>query len=91
MSANAPELKGYSEREAQLQAAVDHCARLMLKADRGTLGLPELDELLLAEIDMRNKSRALGLKKHQLQLMLEKSVARLRDEQAAVPLRPIGR
>ena len=80
VTARAPELKGYSRHEMQLQIAIDRCARLMLKADREQLHLGELDELLLAEISMRNKSRELGLSKRQLELMLDKSMRRLQGD-----------
>lgn len=90
MTARAPELKGYSKREAQLQIAIDRCARLMIKADRGELQLQELDELLLTEISMRNKSRELGLSARQLQLMLEKTIRRLQDRPAPVTSLKLG-
>lgn len=75
----APELENYSEREKQLHDVIDHYARLMLKADRGQLQLDELDELLLTETSMRKQYRELGLSKQQLELMLAKTIQRLRS------------
>jgi len=76
---SAPELKNYSEREKQLHDAIDQYARLMLKADKGELQLHELDELLLTETNMRKRYRELGLSKRQLELMLAKTMQRLRS------------
>jgi hypothetical protein len=90
VTALVPELQGYSKRDAQLQIAIDRCARLMIKADRGKLQLQELDELLLSEISMRNKSRELGLSPRQVQLMLEKTIRRLQDRPATVTSLKLG-
>jgi len=86
---SAPELKNYSEREKQLHDAIDQYARLMLKADKGELQLNELDELLLTETNMRKQYRELGLSKRQLELMLAKTMQRLRsgDESSLAPRR----
>jgi len=78
MNAHAPELKGFSEREAELQRSVDECARLMLKADSGELQITELDRLLFAENSIRKQARELGLSSRQLELMLERKIRRLR-------------
>ncbi len=78
MNSRVPELKGFSEREADLQLAVEQCARLMIKADNGELQIEELDELLHSETNIRKKARALGLSSRQLELMLERKIRRLR-------------
>lgn len=78
MSSRVPELKGFSEREAALQLAVEQCARLMLKADNGELQIDELDKLLHTETKIRKQARALGLTSRQLELMLERNIRRLR-------------
>lgn len=78
MTAHAPELNGYSEREAQLRRTIDRYAHLMFKEDKGMLRGNELDVLLLTGVRMREQARELGLAKRQLELMLEKTVQYLR-------------
>ncbi len=73
MTEDAPELAGYSQREARLWDTIDRYLRLSLEFDRGTLQGHELDELLFTEMRMRQQTRELGLSKRQLELMLAKA------------------
>lgn len=73
MNVHAPELTGYSEREARLKQTIDQYVRLSIKSDGDALEHHELDELLVAEMSMKRQARALGLSHRQLELMVARA------------------
>ena len=69
----------YAAGKIQLRNSLNRCARLMTKADEGTLNGNELNEMFLIAISMRKKAWELGVTNLQLELMLEEAIRCSRD------------